>query len=57
VLISFDSAFKAVSYENCNPRINITVVRDKEEELEREKNLRKDVEQRYKVNCRIELLS
>ena len=35
----------------------IQAQRDKEEELEREKNLRKDVEQRYKVNCRIEFLS
>ena len=38
---------------NCN----LTIIRDKEEELEREKNLRKDVEQRYQVNCRIELSS
>ena len=33
----------------------IQAQRDKEEELQREKNLRKDVEQRYKVNCRFEL--
>ena len=44
-------------YEICNPCIGVTIVREKEEELEREKNLRKDLEQRYKVNVRIELLS
>jgi len=57
MLILFDRACKALRYENCNPLVHVTIIRDKEEELEREKSLRKDVEQRYKVNCKIELLS
>ena len=57
MLILFDSGFKYLRYENCNPRINVAIIRDKEEELEREKSLRKDVEQRYKVNCKIEFFS
>lgn len=57
MLILFDRVFKALRYENCNPLIHVIVIRDKEEELEREKSLRKDVEQRYKVNCKIELFS
>ena len=44
-------------YEICNTCFDVTIMGEKEEELEREKNLRKDLEQRYKVNCRIELLS
>ena len=39
-----------MQYEICNPRFYVTIIREKEEELEREKNLRKDLEQRYKVN-------
>ena len=37
-------------YELCNLCFDVTIIREKEEELEREKNLRKDLEQRYKVN-------
>ena len=40
----------AMRYEICNPCFDVTIIREKEEELEREKNLRKDLEQRYKVN-------
>lgn len=57
MLILFDHVFKTLRYENCNPLVHVTIIRDKEEELEREKTLRKDVEQRYKVNCKIELFN
>lgn len=57
MLILFDRVFKALRYENCNPLVHVTIIREKEDELEREKTLRKDVEQRYKVNCKIELFN
>ena len=44
------ASFKALRYDICNPCFDVTIIREKEEELEREKNLRKDLEQRYKVN-------
>ena len=57
MLILFDRVFKALRYENCNPLVHVPIIRDKEEELQREKGLRKDVEQRYKVNCKLEYFS